>query len=366
MVSYVGDTTNTSQYQFNFKLDNQNTRILSRNLAEGSADSPDIILETLHPDNMEENFVWCFISPGNFFNASYSYDDEYSPNKFNQLHYHDYFELVYLISGTMYQQIESERHLYTAGSLCLLNCNVRHQEEFSTEYRALFLRLPIGLIKELYENMGNMYFQVENKHRNQVLENFLSDSLGLSEDKTSKKKYIDFIPSDSDVSVRENMYKLFDKLTKQLVNPEVGSTYIIKAIIVQIFNELSIKNHYKMVPLTIGTSAEAQLFESVRNQILAKHGRITREDLNESLSYNATYLNRIVKKYTGYSIKQYALQIAMKEAAEMLEHTDMQISEICKKLSFKNETYFYNSFQKIYGMTPKKYRQDMQNSRRRS
>lgn len=344
---------------FCFKTDNQNTRIMSRAPASLSVNSPDIAFETVHPDDYQKNFIWTFIKADHFFTSLYSYHDSGNPKNYQQLHYHEYFELIYIISGTMYQQIESERHLYTAGSLCLLNCFVSHQEEYSTDYRALFLRLPISLVKSLLEDMNNYYFEIERAYKNQLLEQFFTDNLDFPE--TSyflRKEYIDFIPVKEKREVRQYMYNLFDTLTKQMVNPEIGSTYIIKCTLIQLLCELSNPSHYRIVPLNIGTDAETLLFNSIRTQIKIKHGHISRKELEETLSYNGTYMNRIVKKYSGSSLKQFALSIAMKEAVDMLQNTDMQITEICDTLQFTNQTYFYSSFQKIYGMTPKKYREN--------
>lgn len=346
-----------------YKADSHNTRVMSRNIILDEVNSPDIVFETLHPNDMENNYIWSFIGSSTFFSASYSSDDDNNPKNYHQLHYHEFFELIYVISGTMYQQIESERHLYTAGSLCLLNCFICHQEEYSTDFRALFLRLPISLMKNLLDDMNSFFFEIERSYKHQLLDQFFSNNLDFPEAAyVLRKEYIDFIPLGDNQKIKDSMYSLFDNLTRQLSSPTIGSTYLIKGLLVQILCELSNPSHYQMIPLNIGTDSEVLLFNAIRNQIQNSHGHISRAELESNLSYSGSYLNRIVKKYSGYSLKQFALSISLKEAADLLQNSDMAVNEICEYLQFSNQTYFYSSFQKKYGLTPKKYRENYLNS----
>lgn len=344
-----------------FKSGFQNIRVLSRKTASFSESAPDLTFETVHPADTSRNFIIAFLNTDNYFSTTFAFDDERHPRNARQLHYHDYFELVYVITGEMYQQIESERHLYPAGSLCLLNCFVRHQEEYSTDHRAVYLRLPKQLIAEFLVDMHSYFFRIEQRFKGQLLEHFFTVNLDSgSNSYLMHKEYIDFIPNEDRPDVKKRMYQLFDQLTQQFLNPQVGSTYIMKCTILQILEELSNAAHYRSVPLNVGTDQEAQLFGSIRNQIQLSNGHISRKELEKKLSYHGTYLNRITKKYSGMSLKQYALTVSMQKAAELLRNTDLRITDICMELRFSNQTYFYKSFEKIYGTTPKKYREERQ------
>lgn len=343
--------------------DNFNNRFMTRTSDTISASAPDIIFETVHPDDEEQNFIFTFINPNTFYSQAYRSTDSTNPASYEELHYHDYFEFVYVISGTMFQRIETERHLYTAGSLCLLNCFISHQEEFSTDFRALFLRLSSPFIRSILEDMSNFYFSVEQKCRNKLIEQYFEINVSKpGQGVLIRKEYIDFIPNEDLPEIKLYMYDLFDSLVKQLVHPEIGSTYNVKRILIQILVELSDSTHYRIVPLNIGTDQEIHIFEKIRAQIEIQHGRISRQDLEDALSYSGSYLNRIVKKYTGYSIKQFALAVSLNDAVDMLQHSDMTIDEICSSLGFSNLTYFYSAFQRKYGTTPKKYRENFRNS----
>ena len=113
----------------------------------------DLIFETIHSDNPEQYFIVTTLNPSFHSSTSYSYSDPLNPVHRNGLHQHAYFELIYVIDGSMYQNIENKRHLYSNGSLCLLNRNIHHAEEFTTDFRAAFLSLPVALVDELFNQV---------------------------------------------------------------------------------------------------------------------------------------------------------------------------------------------------------------------
>lgn len=342
-----------SNVQPTFKHGYQNTPIYSR-IGTGGSLTPDIVFETVHPDDSNTNFIYSFLGADAQFSTAMTFEQAYSVVYNHGLHQHDYFEMLYVIHGELYQCIETERHLYTEGSLCLLNTNIRHQEEFNTDFRCVFLRLPIAFIKTLLSDMEMFPFEIERKLNRQV--NKLFFQRNIADDYTLKKEYIDFIPINDIETVKAKMYKLFDTLMKQFLYPEIGSTYMIRCLIIQILQELSNTSHYDTIPLNIGTDAETELFAAITALLQKNHGQMSRKELQATLSYNPDYMNRIVKKYSGLSLHQYAMTFCMSEAERLLRNTDMNISDICSKLGVSSQTQFYKLFAKTYGVTPKKYR----------
>ena len=340
---------------YRFLKGQMNSLVYSRN-PDISWDSPDLTYETMRPLDDKCCFIHRFMAPE--FDISGSLDREQAGKYLDtNLHQHDYFELLYVIQGHLYQRIEAERHFYPEGSLCLLNRSIRHQEEFQTDCHCVFLRLPVPFVEMLLKDMNSFYFAVEKKQKERITKRFFSQNLQSSF--YLKKEYIDFIPVSDDAEVKEDMRRLFDSLTNVFVSPEVGSSFRMRYLILKIFQELANKKHYNTVPLNIGTDAEAELFASI-NEILKKHhGRVSRTQLRDALSYNPDYLNRITKKYTGMSLRQYGTTLCIKEAERLLRTTDMTVMEICEKLHFTNYTFFYKAFEETYGTTPKKYRQSL-------
>jgi YesN/AraC family two-component response regulator len=62
-----------------------------------------------------------------------------------------------------------------------------------------------------------------------------------------------------------------------------------------------------------------------------------------------------VKALTDLTPHGYLKKIRIKTALNLLETTDLSVSEIIDKTGFNNRTYFYRTFKEEYGTSPKEY-----------
>jgi AraC-like DNA-binding protein len=63
-----------------------------------------------------------------------------------------------------------------------------------------------------------------------------------------------------------------------------------------------------------------------------------------------------INAITGYSIKEFILDIRLKRAAKLLSESDKTISEISYMTGFVNPKYFSTIFKKHFGKTPSEYK----------
>ncbi len=69
-----------------------------------------------------------------------------------------------------------------------------------------------------------------------------------------------------------------------------------------------------------------------------------------------SYLAKIFKAETGYNVTQYVAHLRCRQAAEMLEETNLSIQEISSYVGYPDNNYFVKVFKKDMGMTPSEYR----------
>ena len=311
-----------------------------------------LILETAYPDKQDQSVIISYLSPEMCYTNTLSYDDPSNPIHRSTLHKHEYFELLYVIRGHMYQKIENRRHLYPTGSLCLLNRNIHHAEEFSSYFQCAFLALPQILINEILFPSEPFFFSGEDFIQGSLLELFVKNN--AQNNRISSLEYVDFIPAPS--TENPHMYDCFEKLIHTFTQPKIGSTFQLKCILLEIFFDLLNDKLYQTRQINIGSDFEAEIFDKITVHMTSTNGRISRSELAEKTNYDGNYLNRIVKKYTGLSIFGYGTSICMKEACQLLMETDLTVSQISEQLGFTNRTHFYSLFEKQYGMTPAEYR----------
>lgn len=307
---------------------------------------------TLHPEDSENYYLTTIFSPD--FSVYFSQQkEEIQPYLSTSLHHHDYYELLLVLEGSLYQNIENKRHLYTGGSCCLLNKKVQHTEEYSTDFRAIFLQLSDSFMQELYRALYLNFFNIEREHSSSLLRDFLSSN--LQENGNSTKNYIDFIPVENSQAA-STVHHILELLVKELLDPQVGSSCNIMGLFCRLFHFLDSTENYRTTPVQIGTDAENRLYDLITEHMARTNGRITRQELSDTLHYSGVHLNNVVKKYTGLSLYDYGMTFCMKKAADLLTHSHLSISEIAASLNFSNRTQFYKVFNQTYHMSPHEYR----------
>ncbi len=79
---------------------------------------------------------------------------------------------------------------------------------------------------------------------------------------------------------------------------------------------------------------------------------ISNTSIGARFNYHPNYINRSMLNSTGQSLHQYVISVRALHALELIQTTDMSITEISKAVGFKSIKHFSQSFKKIYGFSP--------------
>ncbi|MBE5981212.1 MAG: response regulator [Paenibacillaceae bacterium] len=80
------------------------------------------------------------------------------------------------------------------------------------------------------------------------------------------------------------------------------------------------------------------------------------QDLSVEFHFNPIYINRIIKKETGYTFLEILNNKRMSKASEYLKRPDINISEVASLIGIPDQRYFSQVFKKYYGQSPREYR----------
>ena len=83
-------------------------------------------------------------------------------------------------------------------------------------------------------------------------------------------------------------------------------------------------------------------------------------DIADKLNLNRSYLYKIFKEETGYSIKDYIVQVRMEKSADLLTNTTFYISEVANAVGFSDALAFSKAFKKYFNQSPSNYRKTQQ------
>lgn len=81
------------------------------------------------------------------------------------------------------------------------------------------------------------------------------------------------------------------------------------------------------------------------------------EDVAESVGVSSGYLSRVFKKEVGVSVSEYVRQKKIETATNLLKYSPYSMVDIANRLSFSSQSHFIQTFKKVIGTTPLKYRE---------
>ena len=79
------------------------------------------------------------------------------------------------------------------------------------------------------------------------------------------------------------------------------------------------------------------------------------EDLSREIGMSRVHMNRKLKETMGISPSNLIKSTRMKQAAYLLVHYKLNVSEVAYKVGFSTPSYFSNSFRSYFGLSPKEF-----------
>lgn len=254
----------------------------------------------------------------------------------------------------MYQLVEGKRFYYPAGSCCLMNWDTLHTEEISSGFTCVFLSVTREFVSRLLDHSAFLSFPGEERITNNLIFRFFRSNLDNVPRGTGD--FLDFVPKITRNEQVTLVHQIFEELLYTLLLPSSGASYKIAELFLRFSDILGTDDFYVAEHVTARNGMETLLFARIDRILSERHGRVTNRELSELLSYNGSYLGRIVKKHTGRSLFDYSMTFAMDYAAGELTSTNKTINEIASELDFTNLSHFYKLFRARYGVTPSSYR----------
>lgn len=83
---------------------------------------------------------------------------------------------------------------------------------------------------------------------------------------------------------------------------------------------------------------------------------LTLRSLAETLNVSPSYLSSLFRKETGYTLTDYISRRRVRHAMHLLKTTRLQIQTVAQHCGMMDVQYFSKIFKKVAGMTPKEYR----------
>ena len=261
-------------------------------------------------------------------------DQEYT---MTMKHFHDTYELYFLLEGERYYFIEKETYHVKKGDVVLVNRQQVHKtsQAGSQRHDRILLLLNGRSLEPWLKNMGLS-----------SLEKTFEDYYGvvrLSLDEWEEMKKL-LLGIREELSRRRERYEVMVRL-------KLSQLLIIvyrnrkKAVLGEVLPTVQTPKHGKVHEVAEYLTLHCETGESL-NQ------------LAERFFVSKSYLSRIFREVTGFSVNEYRNLARIRKARELLANSGYSITEISEILGFESVTYFERVFKKHGAGTPLKYRKE--------
>ena len=252
-------------------------------------------------------------------------------------HWHNSFELIEVVEGKFYCNVDGSEFLINKGNICIINRGRLHHI-YTEDHNAFKCRKKTIIFNPDY------FIKDQNIYEKYILPLLEKDAFahiqfnikkGIGLDINTLMKEIEALEDEKPIGYELEEYSLIYKVIRYL--------YLA----------------YQSSKQTIHTAYDANV-QIQRNMTSFIHehfgSKIGLEDIADAGQVSKSTCIRLFHKYTGKSPIDFLNSYRLQMSAEKLVTTSEQITEIAYACGFGQPSYFNRLFLKEYKMTPNQYR----------
>ena len=249
------------------------------------------------------------------------------------LHHHEFFELVYVLSGSAEHTVDGHSMIISEGDYFFMNLKASHgYSAIGSDFKIInCLFLPEFLDKTL---VGTRSFA-------ELMNNYPSkfERIRFSEGAAGR------IFHDTDGFIKTLLSRMLEEFNEK----RKGRLDLIKGLLITLLISIARED----------TEAyEERSATEIMKGYLADNftASPSLSEISERLGISLTYASLIFKKATGATFRDYLMRLRIEKACDLLRTSDKTIAEISELVGYSDPAFFYKSFNKYLALSPSKYR----------
>lgn len=253
------------------------------------------------------------------------------PRNMMSNHYHDAYEIYYLLEGERDYFIKGRTYHILKGDLILIDVNELHKTMDVSAHERILLNFRRDFLPAAFQNAL----------QNDLFGCFHQDS-NLLRLNTSEQD-----------SVRELLMKMLAE--NEAVRSD--SMLYLQALLIELLillNRLMTQKSTGDFPFP--NPIHQKISEIVEYMTANYQENITLGGVSERFEISKYYLSRMFKEVTGFTLIEYLNGIRIKQAQKMLRTTALNVTTISENIGFDSITHFGRVFKTITGSSPLQYR----------
>ncbi|MFT4107451.1 MAG: AraC family transcriptional regulator [Lacrimispora sp.] len=252
-------------------------------------------------------------------------------------HFHDTYELYFLLEGERYYFIEKETYHVKTGDVVLINRQQVHKtsQAASRSHDRILLQLSKRALEPWLKSAGLP-----------SLEKVFEDYYGVS--RLSKQEWEE---------MKGLLFGIAEELKQKRERYEVMVRLKLSQILLMISRSRK-RDVMKEMPPRVESLKHGRVHDAAEYLTVHCETEESLEELAERFFISKSYLSKIFREVTGLSVNEYRNLARMRKAQKLLKNSQYSITEISGLLGFESVTYFERVFKKHCAVTPLKYRKE--------
>ena len=248
------------------------------------------------------------------------------------VHWHDELEIIYVKSGFLTVNISGENYIGKPGDAFVVSPGNLHFMGSQTGTVDYFTFLfPLKYIA----------FRSDDMLDDKLIEPLNSGHLMISpEIKDTVKEQCEQLARVYAAEIDKSESKITSQIRK-------------KIILLQFIHELWKKGFIVENDTTGRNTVEKEMVSYIQQNYT---GKILLREFGEQFHLSEKYISRYFKEHFHITLSQYVTYLRLEHAKQMLQETDISVTEVAMQSGYQNISYFIRSFKKTYGVSPLKYR----------
>lgn len=246
-------------------------------------------------------------------------------------HFHNRYEIYYLVTGSRYYFIHDRTYLIQKGDLVFINPQVIHKTmdtgipfhercliEFDPKFITNQETIQLESISHLFE-------------ANAILS----------------------LPLKGQLFVQELFRKMYQEISRQQLDYEVYLQSLLQQLLIYAGRSYNVDLVPKYSQIN-ATHAKVSQIVQYMNQHFAED--LTLVSVSEKYEISHYYLSRLFKNITGFTFIEYLNGIRIKEAQRLLKETKLKVISIAHQVGFENQSHFGRTFKEFTNQSPLQFR----------
>ncbi len=251
------------------------------------------------------------------------------------VHWHDELEIIYVKGGSLTVSISGESYIGKPGDAFVVspgNLHLMGSDTGTVDYYTFLFPLK------------NLSFRADDLFEEKLLEPLNSGHLMINPRINDTAKEL----CEQLIEVHESKNQESEsQLTAQIKT---------KIILLQFILEMWKKGFIIENDTNGRNTVEKEMVSYIQQNYT---GKISLKEFGEQFHLSEKYISRYFKEHFHITLSQYVTYLRLEHAKQLLQDTDIPVTEVAMQSGYQNVSYFIRSFKKTYEISPLKYRNNM-------